>query len=58
MQVIHPDPAASGEGSTAATVSHTRRSIGVVRGLGISALCLVSAGAGAAARLGRLGLRR
>jgi S1-C subfamily serine protease len=48
MQVIHPDPATSGEGSTAATVSHTRRSIGVVRGLGIGALCLVSAGAGAA----------
>ena len=48
MQVIHPDPVASGEGSTAAAVSPTRRGVGVVRGLGISALCLVSAGAGAA----------
>ena len=48
MQVIHPDPATAGEGSTAATVSHPRRSIGAVRGLGIGALCLVSAGDGAA----------
>ena len=37
------------QGSTAETVSHTRRGVGVIRGLGISALCLVSAGAGAAA---------
>ena len=49
MQLIHPEPAATGEGSTAQTRSHTRRGVGVVRGLGISALCLVSAGAGAAA---------
>ena len=49
MQDIHPDPAATGEGDTAEMASHGRRSIGGLKGLGIGALCLVSAGIGAAA---------
>ena len=35
--------------TTAEAASHARRTVGVVQGLGIGALCLVSAGAGAAA---------
>ncbi len=49
MQDIYPDPAASGAGDPAEAASHGRRTIGAVKGLGIGALCLVSAGIGAAA---------
>ncbi len=49
MQDIHPDPAATGAGDTAEMASQGRRAIGGLKGLGIGALCLVSAGIGAAA---------
>jgi len=52
MQDIQSDPTAAGLVGTAGLPVRNRRSIGVVRGLGITALCLVSAGVGAAAASG------
>ena len=52
MQDIQSDPAAVGLVGTAGLPVRSRRGVGVVRGLGISALCLVSAGVGAAAASG------
>jgi serine protease Do len=52
MQHIYPDPAATGTGDTTDTTPHGRRTIGVVKGLGVGALCLISAGLGAATASG------
>jgi serine protease Do len=52
MQESHPEPAATGTGTTAAVAMHARRTVGIAQAMGIGALCLVSAGLGAAAASG------
>jgi S1-C subfamily serine protease len=52
MQESHPGPAGTGAGTTAVVAMQPRRRIGIAQAMGIGALCLVSAGLGAAAASG------